>query len=114
MSTSPVTASTQHATAASRASRATTRFRSSGSKADTRPHRTAVVHLAADHRRPPPTPVVLVRFGAADVDELTELLTDAWYLRAPKRGAPTSTPRPTPAEQRRPYDVCPFGVMRSS
>jgi hypothetical protein len=30
-------------------------------------------------------PVVLVRFGAIDVDELTELLTEAWRLRAPKR-----------------------------
>ena len=29
--------------------------------------------------------MVLVRFDAVDVDELTELLTDAWYLRAPKR-----------------------------
>jgi hypothetical protein len=28
---------------------------------------------------------VLVRFGAIDVDELTELLTDAWRTRAPKR-----------------------------
>jgi hypothetical protein len=28
---------------------------------------------------------VLVRFGAVDVDELTELLTDSWRLRAPKR-----------------------------
>jgi hypothetical protein len=29
--------------------------------------------------------MVLVRFGAVDVDELEELLTDAWRLRAPKR-----------------------------
>jgi hypothetical protein len=29
--------------------------------------------------------MVLVRFDAVEVDELTELLTDAWYLRAPKR-----------------------------
>ncbi|GAA3208316.1 MmcQ/YjbR family DNA-binding protein [Nonomuraea helvata] len=28
---------------------------------------------------------VLVRFGAVDADELRELLTDAWRLRAPKR-----------------------------
>lgn len=30
-------------------------------------------------------PTVLVRFDAVDVDELTELLTDAWRARAPKR-----------------------------
>jgi hypothetical protein len=30
-------------------------------------------------------PTVLVRFGAVEVDELTELLTDAWHIRAPKR-----------------------------
>ena len=30
-------------------------------------------------------PMVLVRFDAVDVDELTELLTESWYLRAPKR-----------------------------
>jgi hypothetical protein len=30
-------------------------------------------------------PMVLVRFDAVDVDELTELLTDSWYLRAPRR-----------------------------
>lgn len=30
-------------------------------------------------------PTVLVRFGAVDVAELTELLTDSWRLRAPKR-----------------------------
>ncbi|MCT2586363.1 MmcQ/YjbR family DNA-binding protein [Actinophytocola gossypii] len=29
--------------------------------------------------------MILVRFGAVDVDELTELLTDSWRLRAPKR-----------------------------
>jgi hypothetical protein len=29
--------------------------------------------------------MVLVRCDAVEVDELTELLTDAWYLRAPKR-----------------------------
>jgi hypothetical protein len=29
--------------------------------------------------------MVLVRFSAVDVDELTELLTDAWRLRAPTR-----------------------------
>jgi hypothetical protein len=29
--------------------------------------------------------MVLVRFDAVDVDELTELLTDSWYLRAPQR-----------------------------
>ncbi|WP_113701863.1 MmcQ/YjbR family DNA-binding protein [Nonomuraea lactucae] len=28
---------------------------------------------------------VLVRFGAVERDELAELLTDAWRLRAPKR-----------------------------
>jgi hypothetical protein len=30
-------------------------------------------------------PTVLVRFGEVEVDELTELLTDAWRIRAPKR-----------------------------
>ena len=30
-------------------------------------------------------PTVLVRFAAVDVDELTELLTESWRLRAPKR-----------------------------
>ena len=30
-------------------------------------------------------PSVLVRFGAVEVDELTELLTEAWRVRAPKR-----------------------------
>ncbi|HKY68896.1 MAG TPA: MmcQ/YjbR family DNA-binding protein [Acidimicrobiales bacterium] len=30
-------------------------------------------------------PLVLVRFSAVDPDELTELLTDAWYVRAPER-----------------------------
>jgi len=30
-------------------------------------------------------PMVLVRFDAVDVDELTELLTDSWRIRAPKR-----------------------------
>jgi hypothetical protein len=30
-------------------------------------------------------PMVLVRFGAVDVDELEEVLTDSWRLRAPKR-----------------------------
>jgi hypothetical protein len=30
-------------------------------------------------------PTVLVRFGAVEVDELTELLTDAWHIRAPMR-----------------------------
>jgi hypothetical protein len=29
--------------------------------------------------------MVLIKFGAVDVDELTELLTDSWRLRAPKR-----------------------------
>jgi hypothetical protein len=29
--------------------------------------------------------MVLVRFDAIDVDELTELLTDAWFVRAPKK-----------------------------
>jgi hypothetical protein len=29
--------------------------------------------------------MVLVRFDAVEVDELTELLTDAWRIRAPKR-----------------------------
>jgi hypothetical protein len=29
-------------------------------------------------------PMVLVRFDAVDLDELTELLTDSWYQRAPK------------------------------
>ena len=30
-------------------------------------------------------PIVLVRFGAIDVAELTELLTESWRLRAPKK-----------------------------
>ncbi len=30
-------------------------------------------------------PVVLVRYGEVDVDELRELLTDSWRLKAPKR-----------------------------
>ena len=30
-------------------------------------------------------PMVLARFEAIDVEELTELLTDSWYQRAPKR-----------------------------
>ncbi|HEV7648823.1 MAG TPA: MmcQ/YjbR family DNA-binding protein [Actinophytocola sp.] len=30
-------------------------------------------------------PTVLVRFAAIDVGELTELLTDSWRVRAPKR-----------------------------
>ena len=30
-------------------------------------------------------PTVLVRFDGVDVEELTELLTDSWRLRAPKR-----------------------------
>jgi hypothetical protein len=30
-------------------------------------------------------PTVLVRFEAVDVDELTELLTDSWRIRAPRR-----------------------------
>jgi hypothetical protein len=30
-------------------------------------------------------PSVLVRLGAVDRDELTELLTDSWRVRAPKR-----------------------------
>jgi hypothetical protein len=30
-------------------------------------------------------PSVLVRLGAVDVDELTELLTEGWRARAPKR-----------------------------
>ncbi|MFI7701038.1 MmcQ/YjbR family DNA-binding protein [Nonomuraea sp. NPDC049480] len=29
--------------------------------------------------------IVLVRFGAVDAEEMAELLTDAWRLRAPKR-----------------------------
>ena len=32
-------------------------------------------------------PSVLLRLPAVDVDELTELLTDSWRLRAPKRVA---------------------------
>jgi hypothetical protein len=28
---------------------------------------------------------VLVRFDAIDVDELTELLTESWRIRAPKK-----------------------------
>ncbi len=30
-------------------------------------------------------PSVLVRFGAVDTEELTELLTESWRIRAPKR-----------------------------
>jgi hypothetical protein len=30
-------------------------------------------------------PMVLVRFAAINVDELTELLTESWRLRAPRR-----------------------------
>jgi hypothetical protein len=30
-------------------------------------------------------PTVLVRFGAVDVDELRELLTESWRIRAPKK-----------------------------
>lgn len=30
-------------------------------------------------------PMVLVRLSAVDTDELAELLTDAWYVRAPQR-----------------------------
>ena len=30
-------------------------------------------------------PTVLVRFSGVDVEELTELLTESWRLRAPKR-----------------------------
>lgn len=30
-------------------------------------------------------PTVLVRLSAIEIDELTELLTDAWRVRAPKR-----------------------------
>jgi hypothetical protein len=30
-------------------------------------------------------PTVLVRFDAVDLDELIELLTDAWLVRAPQR-----------------------------
>jgi hypothetical protein len=30
-------------------------------------------------------PTVLVRFDAIDVDELTELLTESWRIRAPKK-----------------------------
>lgn len=32
-------------------------------------------------------PMVLVRFATVDVAELTELLTDSWRLRAPRRVA---------------------------
>ncbi len=31
------------------------------------------------------SPTVLVRFAAVGVDELAELLTDSWRIRAPKR-----------------------------
>jgi hypothetical protein len=34
-------------------------------------------------------PTVLVRLSAVDGDELTELITDAWRLKAPKRVAAT-------------------------
>jgi hypothetical protein len=30
-------------------------------------------------------PIVLVRFGGVDIDELKELLTESWRLRAPKK-----------------------------
>jgi hypothetical protein len=30
-------------------------------------------------------PTVLVRFGAVDVDDLTDVLTESWRIRAPKR-----------------------------
>jgi hypothetical protein len=30
-------------------------------------------------------PTVLARFGAVDVDELAELLTESWRIRAPKK-----------------------------
>lgn len=30
-------------------------------------------------------PTVLVRFGGVDIDELKELLTESWRLRAPKK-----------------------------
>ncbi|TDV52371.1 MmcQ/YjbR family DNA-binding protein [Actinophytocola oryzae] len=30
-------------------------------------------------------PVVLVRFGGVDIEELKELLTESWRLRAPKK-----------------------------
>jgi hypothetical protein len=30
-------------------------------------------------------PAVLVRLGAVDLDELTELVTESWRLSAPKR-----------------------------
>ncbi len=30
-------------------------------------------------------PIVLVRLGAVDLEELTELVTESWRLRAPKR-----------------------------
>lgn len=30
-------------------------------------------------------PTVLVRFGAVDEDEMTELLTESWRIRAPKK-----------------------------
>ena len=30
-------------------------------------------------------PTVLVRFGAVELDELTELLTESWRIRAPKK-----------------------------
>lgn len=30
-------------------------------------------------------PIVLVRFGGVDIEELRELLTESWRLRAPKK-----------------------------
>jgi hypothetical protein len=30
-------------------------------------------------------PIVLVRFGGVDIEELKELLTESWRLRAPKK-----------------------------
>jgi hypothetical protein len=41
-------------------------------------------------------PMVLVNLPAIDVDELTEILTDAWLVRAPARVAKLLADRPDP------------------
>ena len=44
-------------------------------------------------------PTVLVRFEAIDVDELTDVLTESWRIRAPTRAfEPPSTPSSRPTE----------------
>ena len=41
-------------------------------------------------------PLVLVRFADVAGEELTELLTESWRLRAPRRLAASFDARPTP------------------